>query len=45
MLWVYGGSSEEASRIYNIEPQTFHPITPEEEKNALIWAAEAASPA
>ena len=42
MLWVYGGASEEASRIYDIEPQTFQPITPEEEKNAPIWTAEAA---
>lgn len=37
MLWVYGGSLEEADRIIDIDTQDFHAITPDEEKNALTW--------
>jgi quercetin dioxygenase-like cupin family protein len=37
MLWVYGGSLEEADRIIDIDTQDFHAITPAEEKNALTW--------
>jgi len=40
MLWIYGGSHEEAGRIYDIDPQTFQPITPEEERAALTWTPE-----
>ncbi len=42
MLWVYGGSREEAGRIWDVKPEAGQPITPEEEKNALVWTAEAA---
>jgi len=42
MLWIYGGSHEEAGRIYHGDAQTFQPITLEEERSALIWTAEAA---
>ncbi len=41
MLWVYGGSREEAGRIWDVELEGSHPITPEEERNALDWTAEA----
>jgi hypothetical protein len=42
MLWIYGGAHDEASRIYDTDPETFRPITPEEERKAPIWTAEAA---
>ncbi|MBM2824906.1 MAG: AraC binding protein [Dehalococcoidales bacterium] len=42
MLWVYGGSREEAGRIWDVRPEDGQPITPEEERNALVWTAEAA---
>jgi len=42
MLWIYGGSPEEAGRVYDADPETFQAITPEEERSALIWTAEAA---
>ncbi len=37
MLWVYGGSREEAGRHFHIEPITDKAITPEAEKNAPLW--------
>ena len=37
MLWIYGGSHQEAGRLYDIDPQFFQPITREEEKKALTW--------
>ena len=40
MLWVYGGSLEEADRIMDGDIQGFHAIIPEEEKNALTWTKE-----
>ncbi len=42
MLWIYPGSHEEAGRIYDVDPETFRAITPEEEKNALVWTKETA---
>ena len=42
MLWIYPGSHEEAGRIYDADPETFRAITPEEEKNALVWTKETA---
>jgi len=42
MLWIYGGSQEEASRVYDCDPKTFQPITPDEEAHCLIWTAAAA---
>lgn len=36
MLWVYGGSLEEADRIIDVNTQDFHAITPEEEREALV---------
>jgi len=38
MLWIYGDSAEKAGRIYDTDPDLFHPITSEDEKNASIWA-------
>lgn len=40
MLWIYGGSHEEAGRIYDVDPQTFQPITLEEERAALTWTPD-----
>ncbi|MFC1907905.1 cupin domain-containing protein [Chloroflexota bacterium] len=37
MLWIYGGAHDEAGCIYNVDPDTFQPITQEEEHSALIW--------
>ena len=45
MLWVYGGAHEEAGRVYDTDPQTFQPITRDEERNAPIWTAETAQSA
>ncbi len=45
MLWVYGRGHEEAVRVYDADPQTFQPITRDEERNAPIWTAEAAQSA
>jgi len=42
MLWIYPASHEEAGRIYDVDPETFRAITPEEERSALIWTAEVA---
>ncbi len=42
MLWVYGGSREQAGRIWDVRPEDGQGITPDEEKNALVWTAEAA---
>jgi len=39
MLWIYGGSHEEAGRVYDADPETFQPITQQEEKNAFMWPA------
>ncbi len=40
MLWIYGGSLEEAGRIYDTDPATFQPITQEQECAASIWTPE-----
>ena len=37
MLWVYAGSHEEAGRVYDVPPETFRAITPEEERSAPRW--------
>jgi hypothetical protein len=39
MLWVYGGSRDEAGRIYDVPEAEGKPITPEQEKNAPLWTA------
>lgn len=41
MLWVYGGAHQEAGRTYHVDPETFRPITPDEEGKALTWTPEA----
>ena len=41
MLWIYGSSHEGADRIYDTDPETFQPITPEEEQRTSTWTAEA----
>ncbi|OGG45870.1 MAG: hypothetical protein A3F84_17085 [Candidatus Handelsmanbacteria bacterium RIFCSPLOWO2_12_FULL_64_10] len=41
MLWVYGGSVEEAGRIYDADPQTFQPISQGEERAAPAWTPKA----
>ncbi len=43
MLWVYGGAREEAGRIWYVKPEEGRAITPEEERNALLWTPEAAA--
>ena len=43
MLWIYGGSLAEAGRILDSDTQDFHAITPEEERNALVWTEETAA--
>ena len=42
MLWIYGGSHQEAGRTYHVDPEAFKPITPAEEGKALTWTSEAA---
>ncbi|MDD5082330.1 MAG: AraC family ligand binding domain-containing protein [Dehalococcoidales bacterium] len=42
MLWVYGGAHEEASRVFDTDPQTFKSITREEERAAPRWSPGAA---
>ena len=42
MLYVYGGSREEAGRVWHKDPETFQPITPEQERNACVWTPGAA---
>jgi hypothetical protein len=42
MLWVYGGSRDEAGRIFDVPEAEGRPITPEEEKNARLWTGERA---
>ena len=42
MLWVYGGSRDEAGRIYDVPEAEGKPITPEEENNAPLWTADKA---
>ncbi len=37
MLWIYGGSHEEAGRIYDGNTEDFKPITREQERNAQVW--------
>jgi quercetin dioxygenase-like cupin family protein len=41
MLWVYGGSHEEADRLYDVDPQIFQPISQEEERSVFAWKAKA----
>ena len=40
MLWIYGGSREEAGRIYVGDPEAFRPITAEQQREARIWQPE-----
>ena len=42
MLWVYGGAGREVARSWDTDPQSFLPITPEEEEKATAWTPEAA---
>ncbi|MCL5807154.1 MAG: AraC family ligand binding domain-containing protein [Deltaproteobacteria bacterium] len=42
MLWIYGGSREESGRIWYVNPEEARGISPEEEKDALVWTPEAA---
>ena len=42
MLWIYGGSDEEASRVYDCDYREFQPITPNQESDCPIWSTEAA---
>jgi quercetin dioxygenase-like cupin family protein len=42
MLWVYGGSRDEAGRIYDVPEGEARPITEEEEKAATLWSADRA---
>ncbi len=42
MLWVYGGSREEAGRIWHVKARGGKGVSPEEEKDALVWTPEAA---
>ena len=37
---IYGGSVEEAGRLYDINPKLFKPITKEEEMEAVVWNKE-----
>lgn len=41
MLWIYGGSHEEAGRIYDVDPRAFMPITPDDEDTTLRWTSDA----
>ena len=45
MLWIYGGSHQEAGRTYHVDPETFKPITQAEEGKAHTWTSETARPA
>jgi len=45
MLWIYGGSHQEAGRTYHVDPEAFQPITRDEERKALTWTPEAAQSA
>ena len=38
MLWVYGGSHEEADRIFDVDPECFSPISSGEEAETLVWS-------
>lgn len=38
MLWLYGGSHEEAGRLFDVDPRSFKAITSEEERAAQIWS-------
>lgn len=40
MLWIYGGSSQEADRINDVDPEAFRPITQEEESKAVAWTPD-----
>ena len=42
MLWIYPAAHEEADRIWDGDSKTFRAITPEEERNALVWTEETA---
>jgi len=41
MLWIYPSSHQERGRTYHVDPETFQPITPDEEGKALTWTPEA----
>lgn len=40
MLWVYGGTREEAGRVWEEPIENARAITPEEEKNAPRWTPQ-----
>ena len=42
MLWVYGGTHQEAGRIYDVEPEAFLGISREEERRATGWSPDKA---
>jgi hypothetical protein len=44
MLYLYGGSKEEAGRIWYGNPEEAKCISPKEEANAPAWTPEAAGP-
>lgn len=37
MIWIYGGSQEEAGRIWHVNPEEGKSISPEEERIATRW--------
>ena len=41
VMWFLGGSVAEGSRVLDTDPETFQPITPEEEQSTSTWTAEA----
>ena len=40
MLWIYGGTRDEAGRHYHVEPDSYQAITAEEEKGTAVWEAD-----
>jgi hypothetical protein len=42
MLWVYGGTREEAGRVLDVPEGQFKAVTEDEEKNAPTWTTEKA---
>lgn len=41
MVWFYGGTREEAGRIWHGNPEEARGISPGEERNAPLWTPEA----
>jgi quercetin dioxygenase-like cupin family protein len=40
MLWVYGGTHQEADRAYDVNPEAFSCISREEERLAQVWTQD-----